>query len=323
MRALVLAFWVICLLKGDACSTPQGSVSEPDAEHRAARTIRVVTYNIQFLPEPASHKNERDEPAYRAQRIAEEMAKFDIVCLQEAFHEDFRRKIIEDIQDTWDGRLNKVVSPTPEGFFTSGGCVLLTHLPIVQSSATVYVNYSTPEEYGLRADGFAAKGAIFARIARSPEQMEDTVDVFVTHLEARADHLRPLQYAQLANFIERVSHPNRSVLLLGDLNTYGMPEYWSIPDSQYSLMMKGLNASRPEGGMIDMWPHLMGEAHGGTTEQDSTGNGKRIDYVLVGIPDALKARLTPLSISVFPYQDPEVGALSDHNAVIAEFEWLK
>ena len=102
--------------------------------------------------------------------------------------------------------------------------MLLTRRPLIESNSTVYTDFSKPAEYGFMADGFAAKGVIHARIAKSETERTNTIDVYVTHLEARAGHLRPKQYAELAAFIQQTSDPDRPMVLLGDLNTVGSPE---------------------------------------------------------------------------------------------------
>lgn len=283
-------------------------------------TLRVITYNVQFLPGSAGNQNERPDPEYRARRIAEEVAAFDVVALQETFDKHHRQIILDTLREQWNGVLNTVISPQPEGFFTNGGCLIATRLPIVESDAAVYKTFSSPADYGFRADGFAAKGVIFARIARSPDRLEDTFDVFVTHMEARADDLRPEQYKEMAAFIQAKSDPARPMILMGDLNTRGGVEFRNDSKSQYSLLMRALKEAR-SAGVIDVWPALMGDALGGTTEQDSIESGKRIDYVIVGNPAEGGATLKPESVQVNPYQDEKVVALSDHNAVEATFEW--
>lgn len=297
-----------------------GACADQRADDEQAR-LRIITYNVQFLPEPVSWKNERPQPEYRTRRIAEELRNFDVVGLQELFHETYRNQLIEHTRTAWNGILHRVLSPHPPGFHTSGGCVLLTRRPLLTSGSMVFANFSKPEEFGLRADGHAAKGAIHARIARSSTELDNFIDVFVTHLEARADVLRPLQYGELAEFIQKKADPTRPMLVLGDFNTYGMPEYQQDPNSQYSQLLGALNAVRPDGGVIDLWPHLNGPAHGGTTEQESAELGKRIDYIFLGNPNRSAVRLKPLRIHVELYQDARVGALSDHNAVIAELLW--
>ncbi|MCL4216940.1 MAG: endonuclease/exonuclease/phosphatase family protein [Candidatus Hydrogenedentes bacterium] len=283
-------------------------------------TLKIVTYNVQFLPGLASMQNERREPAYRARRIVEELKDFDIVALQEVFHVEHKELILDGFREAWGGELNVVQSPHPDDRMTSGGCLILTRLPIIQSNSCVYEHFSKPSEYGVRADGFAAKGAIHGRIARNAESLDDYIDVFVTHLEARADHLRPEQYKELAAFIGGYSSADHPALLLGDLNTNGVPEYRESSDSQYGQLMAALDKTRP-GGFEDLWVKLMGGAHGGTTDQESAETGKRIDYVLMGKAQGAVSALVPQSIRVEMFRDEKVHALSDHNAVVAEFIW--
>jgi len=285
------------------------------------KALRVITYNIQFFPDPVSWKNKRPLPEYRARRIAEELRNFDIAGLQEAFHLRHRTLILDQTRVGWNGVLHQMASPHPTGFFINGGCVLLSRRPMLASSGLVFANFSKPEDHGLRADGFAAKGVIHARIARSDQEPDNFIDVFVTHLEARADDLRPLQYKELAGFIQQKGDAARPFLLLGDLNTAGMVEYRRDPASQYAALMRELITARPKHEIIDAWPHLRGTALGGTNEQESSNVGKRIDYIILGNPTNSSRSLRPVSIEVRPYQDEKVGALSDHNAVAAEFDW--
>ena len=292
-----------------------------DAPHNAPGTLRVITYNVQFLPDPVSWKNERPNPEYRANRIAEVLRGFDLAGLQEVFHAKHREQIVDRTRNNWHGELHQFASPHPKEFFTSGGCLILTRRPLLESSAVVFANYSKPADYGYRADGHAAKGVLHGRIARSAMESNNFIDVFVTHLEARADELRPLQYKEMTDFIRKKSDVNHPLLILGDLNTYGMAEYQKDPKSQYSQLMRELNTVRPESGVVDLWPTLKGDAIGGTTEQESSEIGKRVDYVLLGNPTGGKVQLKPTRIAVELFQDEIVGALSDHNAVVADLEW--
>jgi hypothetical protein len=83
----------------------------------ASTTFRVITYNVQFLPEPVSSKNKRPQPEYRVGRIAEEVSPFD---LQEIFHDRHRSILTGRLRAAWDNKLQALYSPTPKGFYTSG-----------------------------------------------------------------------------------------------------------------------------------------------------------------------------------------------------------
>lgn len=297
------------------------TVERPGIAAEPTTTISVISYNVQFLPPPASFVNKRKLPDYRAKRIAEECSKFDIVGLQETFHKTHRAQIVAGLRKAWQQEPNVFVAPTPDGFNANGGTLLMTKWPMRETNSIVFKHFSSPKDFGFRADGFAAKGVIHGRITDTTGDPRKTVDVYVTHLEARADDLRPKQYAEMATFIKNTSDPNRPMILMGDMNTAGMTDQRNDPESQYSLLMQELNQARPGGGVIDVWPHLMGDKLGGTNEQESSEIGKRIDYVFVGNPQSPAPQLIPKSIEVKTYQDEKVVALSDHNAVIAEFQW--
>lgn len=282
------------------------------------QSLTVITYNVQFLPGWASAVNKRKEPEYRARRIAEEVSRFEIVALQEVFHDDYRQQIIDGVQEHWGGEANVFVSPKPADRF-NGGCMLMTKLPILETNAMMFEHYSSPDDYGVRADGFAAKGVIHARIGRAADRPDEFVDVYVTHLEARADHLRPLQYQEMAAFVKKTADPGAPALLLGDFNTRGMAEHRADAESQYHQLMRALTDAKP--GTHDLWPELMGDMLGGTSEQESADIGKRIDYIFHAPGASGPMRLQPRSIRVELYQDGKVTALSDHNAVVSEFVW--
>ncbi len=280
--------------------------------------VRVITYNVQFLPGPAAAMNQRKEPDYRAARIAEEVAKFDLVALQEVFDQKWQDAIADGVRMVWgDDHFHRLSSPMADGHQYNGGCMILSRYPFVTTNAMVFKAFSKPEDFGFRADGFAAKGVIHARIALSGEM--SAIDVFATHLEARDDTLRPAQYAEMAAFIKSVAVPSHPALILGDLNTRGMLDYRNDPESQYTVMMRTLNDARPGAAWSDVWPMLKGDALGGTSEQESADIGRRIDYILLSNSQPPAPQLTPASVAVNLFQDPRVVALSDHNAVEAEF----
>lgn len=290
-----------------------------DSPSRSDDVVKVVTYNVQFLPGIAAQANKRKEPRYRAEQIGEKMAAFDIVALNETFENKAREIILDKLRDAWGDDFNVIASPKPEKQY-NGGCVIASRLPFLETNSVYYENYSRPKDYGIRADGFAAKGVIHARIKRSKDASDDDfIDVFATHMEARANDLREKQYPELAAFIKKNSDPDHATLLLGDLNTRGHPPYLTDPEAQYARLMGHLKSARSE--FIDVWSHLKPAKLGGTSEQESEDIGRRIDYILLANPAAAAHRLTPLDIRVNLHQDPRVVALSDHNAVEADFAW--
>lgn len=288
---------------------------------RADDLLRVITYNVQFLPDPVSHLNERPQPEYRARQIAKAVSGYDIVALQETFNERHRACLLDEFNKQVAGKLHTLKSPTPAGFFTSGGCLVIAKRPLLQQHSMVFHYFSKPSDYGSRADGFAAKGVLHARVECAPEKTGQWIDVFVTHLEARADALRPQQYQELAKFIKQHASDQHPALVMGDLNTRGGAEFRQDPDSQHAQLMQALAAARAGRPWIDLWAQLYPEQLGGTTRQESADVGKRIDYLLLSNPTEPHASLKPLSAEVHLFPDEKVTALSDHNALSAVLEW--
>jgi endonuclease/exonuclease/phosphatase family metal-dependent hydrolase len=311
-RSRTLLSLIACLL----AMTNMRAAAEP------THKLRVISYNVQFLPSIASIVNKRKDPAYRARTIGEKLSAFDIVGLNEVFEHKPRQMIIDALAEPWGKNIHTVVSPDPEDKRFNGGLAIATHLPILESNVLTYSQGSSPKEYGLQADGFAAKGALHARIVLEGSGGDDpSVDVFVTHLESKSDEIRRVQYTELAGFIAKHTSLDRPTLILGDMNTRGNPSYQQDPSSDYSLMMKTYAGSRARTSLIDLWPHLMSNALGGTNEQDSSEVGHRIDYVLFSNPAQGGTQLVPKAVRVNGYQDERVTALSDHSAVEAEFAW--
>lgn len=285
-------------------------------------TLKVIAYNVQFLPGLAAVANKRKQPAYRATRLGEVLAAFDVVGLNEVFEERPREMILAGLRQAWGERYAAVVIAPPDDGRFNGGLAIASRYPIVASHQIIYSVSSSPKDYGLGADGFAGKGALHARIALGSEPGAPTVDVFCTHLEARADELRPTQYRELGEFIRQHTAPERPLLVLGDMNTRGNEADVARADSAYHQMLASYQAGRGDAPLRDAWL-VAGQGPPGTGDQeDSPDGGNRIDYIFYSAPVGNEAAFRPRVVTVNRYLDPRTGALSDHNAVEGVFEWL-
>ncbi|MBI3735749.1 endonuclease/exonuclease/phosphatase family protein [Candidatus Sumerlaeota bacterium] len=286
------------------------------------RTLKVISYNVQFLPGPGRIANKRKFPEYRSERLGKETAKFDIVGLNETFDDEPRENIIKQWKEIWGENFHAVVHPRPDEKRFNGGLLIGSPLPIIEDHHTFYTHFSDPKDYGVLADGFAGKGVLHARILRGKDAAKDDyLDVFITHLEARADDIREFQYPEIGGFIKQYSDPRKPCLIMGDMNTHGGPAERKDPDSQYSRMIKNFSDARPGAKLIDLWPSLMGDAPGPTSEPEDLNKGSRIDYIFISNPAAPAIQLKPLKVTIDPYADAKVRFLSDHSAVTAEILW--
>lgn len=287
----------------------------------AGKTIKVIVYNVQFLPGLAGVLNERRDPEYRARTIGQKLADYDIVGLNEVFDGRCRELLLDQLRKAWGKDFNVIVSPKPADGRLIGGGAIASRLPFLQTNSTIYTAYSRPEKYGVFADGFAAKGVIHARIrCGQATSKADAIDVFVTHLDSKDDAARKIQYAELAEFVHKHSDPKQPTLIMGDMNTAGNVRHRQDAHSAYHTMMSIYGRARPGSKVVDVWP-LLNAGEGGTKDQTSPSGGKRIDYVFLSNPLEGGPRLRPISARVRPFLDPRVVALSDHSAVEAVFRW--
>jgi endonuclease/exonuclease/phosphatase family metal-dependent hydrolase len=292
-------------------------------------TLRVASYNVEFLPSLARYTNTRAEPAYRARKIAENMSAFDIVGLNETFDDEPRKLIHDGIRERWGTDCHIMFGPDPQDGRFNGGLSLLSRFPFETTHSLVYRNFSTPAQYGLSADGFAAKGVLHARVVleaprfTSPRiALPRTLDVFVTHFEARDGSLRRKQFDELAAFMSEHTVAGREFLLLGDLNTRGNASYRAATGSTYQQLFGVLRNSLSQHNLVDAWPARYPDRDGGTKYQTEPTGGPRIDYIVIGNTKQ-DAAFRVRDIEVNPYLDEKVKALSDHSAVEAIIELVE
>jgi endonuclease/exonuclease/phosphatase family metal-dependent hydrolase len=289
-----------------------------------SRHLKVITYNVQFLPGLGRLFNKRPDVEYRARTLARLLAvDCDLIALTEVFDEGPRELLLDGLRDRLGDSFHCVTAPPAErsAFGVDSGLVLVSRLPILGHHSLKYGNDSGVWKHGPLADGFAAKGALHARLGRgNGAPPDDFVDVFLTHLESYDPASREAQYALLARFVHEYGALNRPALVVGDFNTDGRPGFMKDPASPYRRMMTTLQGGRPGCGLTDVWP-LFWSDPGGTSEPDSVAGGERIDYVFVSNPGDGRAALRPVDIRVNRFLDDKVTSLSDHSAVEADLHW--
>ena len=333
------------VLAGGVVAT--GAAGYAQADDHAATTLRVASYNVQFVtPDlPLVRHVLRQWPGHkpnvtaRAEAIASRLACFDIVGLQETINDQRRREMFERLESA--GRACGKPSRLPSGrMFTfvdgpdaanesgwlplvGNELALASRLPVVATGGHVYA-------HAAEEDRLAAKGVLYARLAGGAD---DLIDVFVTHLQAGQEHgaVRRRQIEELTSFIRRkvngAAHP---VLVLGDFNVRGSLVDRRDPGSDYRFLMQELNAAVAPRRFVDSWLATKAkdpETGSGTKPRvlpDGTlrPHEERIDYVFLAGPGATPRtmRLDFLA-SDLVVDDVPVGHLSDHAAVLAEISW--
>jgi endonuclease/exonuclease/phosphatase family metal-dependent hydrolase len=285
-------------------------------------TLRIATLNTHLLPrvgQPfASH---RGQPEYRAEKIGRWLASYDLVGLCEVFDDGYRQILLDAAQRSPPPAFQVLWTPKPLGrAFANSGLLLLSRFPIVEQHEITYAHASRFLTYGFRADAFAAKGALHARLLVN-ERRQVQVDCFLTHLESRSEAARARQLDDLAKFIAEHGSPQRPAILFGDLNVPADPA-GDEPrtGSPYARLLAALGMSGLAWG--DVWP-VCGAGAGGTSDPQADEGGKRIDYVFLSpLKPPASSAWRPTAAGALRLPDNEVaqGSLSDHAAVELEAE---
>lgn len=283
--------------------------------------LKVLTYNTHLLPrvgEPFASRRGRGD--YRATMIGRRAAMYDLVGLCEVFDPRYRQKLIDSIQAEVGGKYHVVWTKKPPGIaFANSGLLLLSRFAIEEHHAITYTEASRFSTHGFRADAFAAKGAIHARL-RLRAKPALRLDCFLTHLESRAAPARAAQLRQLAEFIREHAGDGRPALLMGDLNVPARIGSSAVSDSPYSQLMDALALTGIK--LRDAWVPD-GRGAGGTSNPMSEDGGNRIDYLWVTCEPAGAEPPAVGDVEVMGFLDSEVpeGSLSDHSGVSCSLEF--
>jgi endonuclease/exonuclease/phosphatase family metal-dependent hydrolase len=283
----------------------------------ASVPLRLLFYNTHLLPGIAqSIAGHRGQDDYRTAAIAAKLHRYDIVGLCEVFEADRRREIIRIAQQDSCSAFRAVEHRKPWGrHVISSGLLLLSRYPVDgEPRFLTYKHASRVYTNGWRADGFAAKGAIHARL-RVREHPAAFVDCFLTHLESVSAKARASQIVELAAFIAEGVSRERPAILMGDLNVAAdFPVHREFVDTEYLRLANSLAYGDER--LVDLWPIFHSE-RGGTSDALANEDCRRIDYVFISPPQLSGPTLEPLSIDVNAFKDEKVaqGSLSDHAAL--------
>jgi endonuclease/exonuclease/phosphatase family metal-dependent hydrolase len=310
----------------------------------AGAALRVASYNVQFvtpdlpllghvLREWPGHK---PNVAERAAAIAERLACFDVVALQETINDKRRREILDRLETAGracgqpsrlrSGRIFEFVQgpDTEQGSWlplVGNELTLASRLPIVRTGAHIYA-------HAAEEDALAAKGALHVRLARG----EDTIDVFVTHLQSGDGNgaVRRAQIEELGSFIRREADGDANpVLVLGDFNVRGSVVDRQDPGSDYHFLRRTLDAAVAPRRFADSWlaTHAADPETDSGTKPRMLADGtlrlyeERIDYLFVAGAAAPRSMRIDFFTSDLMIDGAPVGDLSDHAALLGEIAW--
>ena len=259
----------------------------PDPELPTSGSFSALTYNVHGLPPEITG----DDTAARMVLISPLLNRYDLVGLQEDFDEDNHATLEANAQHPTKVRFDEVLDDRVYG----PGLAIFT-----QQTELSQVNTHYEACYGVlegASDCLASKGFQILRVALGAGEL----DIYNTHMEAgnsaEDDEARDVQAAQLIEAMATIS-ADRAVLFMGDTNLADDdPE--DLPVIQLILEEAGLLESCevlscPEPGRIDRFLYRSG----GGLSLDAVDWAVDTDFV-----------------------DEEGVALSDHDAITAQFEW--
>jgi endonuclease/exonuclease/phosphatase family metal-dependent hydrolase len=262
---------------------PPGPGQPGEAEERR---IRLFTYNIAQVPD-FWYEGSRDRYE-NMEDIARHLneAGYDIVCIQEAFHNGTRDRLIDSVDTVY---RHHVLGPQGTPFEEDSGLLILSRFPIE--------SHDRKFELGSGLQFFAAKGILHARIQLGSEAHQ-TIDIFTSHTQSGVDpeekRTRGSQLVEVRKFIKE--HGIQGCwILAGDLNVIGdrqrpnildfqLDDYPDL-DSEYDAMMSLLEPLRP----LDLWTAFYQLDHDPGYTYDAETNSfppkelgrERLDYILV------------------------------------------
>lgn len=295
--------------------------TEPENGHRMV----VVAYNTHLLPSIATPiAGHRGNSKYRASEIATRLASYDLIGLSELFDSAHRQRALDTFQSEAAGQFHLVEGPKRSGRHLVGsGLVLLSRYPIVETNEITFKNASRFITSGFKADGFAAKGALHAKVLVD-EQAMLTVDCFLTHLESHSISVRALQLQELKTFIVNHTDARSPSLIMGDFNVTDDSSRTAELKTEFEQVL--VSVTRADGGEVLDVGKLVSSGPRGTSNALATDGGRRIDYIFVvnGVASSSHA-LSLCNVEHASFLDSDVpeGSLSDHLAVVCELELVR
>ena len=272
-------------------------ISDPLVLPRAESntSFDILTYNVALISGGGRENRSRE---YRAENIGRRLHRYHVVVINEAFRNRARRKMLNELWESWNeaGYKSTVVGDGGP-LLDNGGVDIATRLPVIEEHAT---EYSKARD----ADRLGDKGAVHARVRANNGQL---IDIFATHLQAGGDRedIRAHQIGELRDFIMRHSDPDVPFLVLGDMNL-------KTPEAR-SNAIRILLEARP--GVRDAWQWKgSGEC---VTKPDS---GRCLDFIYVGnVSGELPLMLDRIAVRKFEDAATRRRYLSDHFGVEAGF----
>lgn len=280
-------------------------IIQPDNQpERASKDneFKLLTYNLWALP-PVSSNN-----CVRLDEIANNLAGYDAVAVQEAFDNDCRAAFLNKLRTQFPYQSSLV--DIPDNIYQDGGTLILSRWPILQDKTIVF-------DQCTGSDCLANKGANYVQVLKKGQIYHLTNTHAPSFDSDEARQLRKYAFGKIRGLLDAQSVASQDVVLIaGDMNV----NKYKFPDD-YAQMLSILRATAPSStgykNTFDAGVNL--NAGNGL----SGGTVEYLDYVLVG-----SGTRQPLSASndvrILRTLRPELWSirdLSDHFPVAGLFSF--
>lgn len=208
---IILGYWKVYLRYENKAPSPSrlsyvagGEVREPDSAGGGKGEVRLLSYNIQWLPHMKKDVNE----------LLRHIKPYDVVCLQECFTGVYNSK---------QARLECLAKFGGYSIVTCGGpamqsAKLLDSGLVICSRYPVLESRFTPFMQSCRVDQYANKGILYAKL----DSPVGHLHVYNTHLQASYEEeyaIHPVRWSQIKQFVNEVPlQSNDAMVVCGDFN---------------------------------------------------------------------------------------------------------
>lgn len=279
---------------------------------RAQDTLRLLSWNIQMLPFPASPHGK----AKRARAVAELLKNgtYDVVVFQEAFKKRSRRILRRELKEVLPYQTD-ILNQKTISIKTNGGVMIFSRHPI---EAVHEIRFTKRTGF----DKYARKGAMLATVNWKGK----AIQVLGTHLQAfGTDDVLLSQYHQVKKeLLDQYMQPGVPQFLLGDFNTRKVPPVPAglsadtpMPQTRYGAMLQTLDAF--DGELAGDQQYTMDRPFNDLCIKRKEAR-LLLDYVLVR-PNGAEVTVNREVKILRKQWHPDHRDLSDHFAVEAAVAW--
>lgn len=261
---------------------------------------KIVCWNIQMLPNSLAlfSKALRKKQRIRAPWIIEHCkeAPYDLIVFQEVFDRDIKRKLKRELKEQYPYQVDTKIA---KGCLTSNGILIVSRIPMKYIDHVIYAK-------GVHEDGWAAKGCTLVKAEKEGQEFY----VAGTHLQSgnssQAVAHRVLQYQDIRKLLDRNYIANRSVFVMGDMNTR------KSNVAQYTKMIEIMQVK--DFPLNDQEPYTIDAKN----SWNNHAQGIQLDYIFL---QAHETNTTILNQHILRLKQEHKGKmidLADHYGIVAD-----